>query len=335
MRNGEEGVGGQCIPNSEFRIRHSCRGLTMVELLIVIIVIGVLMSAILVAASGLINKSKTNNTRAMLQVVSDAVEQFKRDQTSRPTIASAKQGSASYVTRYGPYPPDELEVFATGLPGTTAGSLAPGRAAITLASGSLAFEPMRFYKDGTDKDHVEHRDMMALTLAIDLFSDAASAILDRIPDRNRTPGPLAATGNPAIFLDRPDPATGRLNGTWDPGDWQIRYLVDDWGNPISYLSQRDWVEGAATNVESSNRESWNEASTEFVRLNGGQPVIMSYGPDGKDQLTKDEMEPNAKASLVGDFETVTGFEGVDHPLNDDNVYANPTFREKLAKGIVE
>ena len=71
-------------------------------------------------------------------------------------------------------------------------------------------------------------------------------------------------------------------------------------------------------------------------MNGGQPIIMSYGPNGKDQLTKDAMEPNAIASLVGDFEEeVPGkpHHVIDNPLNDDNVYSNPALKEKLAKGI--
>jgi len=161
-------------------------------------------------------------------------------------------------------------------------------------------------------------------------------VLDRIPDRNRTAGPLMGDGKPAIFLDRPDPTRNppAPNGDWDSYDHQIRYILDDWGFPISYLAQRDWKE--ETEIKSTNHDGWNEASTELIRMNGGQPIIMSYGPNGKDQLTPEAMEPNAKASLVGDFETDDGTHKahvIDHELNDDNVYSNPALKEKLAKGI--
>jgi len=84
--------------------------------------------------------------------------------------------------------------------------------------------------------------------------------------------------------------------------------------------------------------NWNEASTELIRLNGGQPVIFSYGPDGKDQLKKEIMGEKGAASLVGDFATEPDspenkLHIIDVPANADNVYANDQLREKLAKGI--
>ncbi len=333
------------IRHSAFDIRHSRRrsALTLVELLIVIVVIGILVSSILVASSGFINKGRTNNTQSVLQIVADAVEEFKREQTAKPTITRAKQTknpsvgdpsktTISYAERYGNYPPDELEVFAKdGLPGSQAPpdlrTLAAGGAQVFAPS--MTWEAMRFYKDEDQtKNAVENRDQAAMIVAIETLSETASAILDRIPDRNRNVGALKDNGEPALFLDR------NKDGNWDANDHQIRFILDDWGMPISYFAQRDWREAPGyVPIQSSNHESWNEASTEFVRLNGGQPVIMSYGPNGKDQLTKDAMDPNAKASLVGDFETASGFEGIDNPLNDDNVYSNPALKEKLAKGI--
>ena len=192
---------------------------------------------------------------------------------------------------------------------------------------------MRFYKDGTDADALENRDQAAMIVAIETLSESASAILDRVPNKNRSAGALSPDGKtPALFLDRIDPATGRPNNTWDLNDHQIHLIVDDWGMPISYLSQRDW-EDEATEIKSSNHNRWNKASTELIRMNLGQPIIMSYGPNGKDQLTRDAMGDEANASLVGDF-----MDGdpqspiIDNPYNDDNVYSNPTLREKLAKG---
>jgi len=323
------------------------RALTLVELLIVIIVIGILISSILVASAGFINKGRANNTQALLQVVSDAVEEFKREQTAKPTISRAKQPKATsvgdpakphvfYSDRYGQYPPDELEVFTQeGLPGSEAPpdsrTLAPGGAVVVAGDPSTPWGPLRFYLDKypTTENDVEYRDQVAMIVAIETLSETASVILDRIPDRNRSVGNLQA-GNPVLFLDRP----GGTMGSWDSNDDQIRYIIDDWGSHISYLAQRDWREPSASFVpiDSRNHGAWNEASTELIRMNGGQPIIMSYGPNGKDQLTKDAMDPNAKASLVGDFE-YNDDHVVNDPLNDDNVYSNPALKEKLAKGI--
>ena len=339
------------IPHSAFRIRRSA--LTLVELLIVIVVIGILVSAILVASSGFINKGRSNNTQSVLQIVADAVEEFKREQTAKPTITRAKQQKMAgvgdpakpqvfYTDRYGLYPPDELEVFsALGLPGSApppdSRSLAPGGAEVIAPGSSTPWKALRFYRDGSPDDAVENRDQAAMILAIETLSESASAILDRIPDRNRTPGPLDASGNPALFLNRRDPTTGTLNATWDGNyDHQIRLIVDDWGNPISYLAERDEKDGVPP-IPSSNyadNNVWNHASTEIIRLNGGQPVIFSYGPNGKDQLTKDAMGATGLVSLVYDF---SGGAAHDHiinePFNDDNVYSNPALKEKLAKGI--
>jgi hypothetical protein len=197
---------------------------------------------------------------------------------------------------------------------------------------------MRFYKNGTADDAVEHRDMLAMVVAIETLSESASAILDRIPDKNRSAGALSADGTtPALFLDRP----GGTTGAWDPNDHQIRYILDDWGMPISYLAQRDWqpVSGTFTPIPSNNHNDWNRASTEIIRLNGGQPVIFSCGPNGKDQLTSAAMGANAgAATLMGDMHPAAPGPDdqefvIDNPYNDDNVYSNPALKEKLAKGI--
>ncbi len=340
------------IPHSAFRIRRSA--LTLVELLIVIVIIGILVSAILVASSGFINKGRANNTQSVLQIVADAVEDFKREQSIKPTITrferpkmpsvgDPSKTTISYAERYGNYPPDELEVFSSangaGLPGlVTPLSLAPGGAEV-VGPTPPPWGAMRFYKDEDQAANaLENRDQAAMILAIETLSESASAILDRIPDRNRTPGPLK-DGNPALFLDRPAPTTGTRSNTWDANDHQIRLIVDDWGMPISYFAQRDWKEAPGfTPIVSTNQAAWNEASTEFIRMNGGQPIIMSYGPNGKDQLTKDAMGATGTATLMGDMHPATPGPDdqervIDNPLNADNVYSNPALKEKLAKGL--
>lgn len=306
--------------------RRRPRALTLVELLVVIVIIVVLVGSVMVAGTSVINTAKQNNTKAILQIVADAVEEFKRE---RPGITRAKQragaGRVKYVKRYGLYPPDELEVFTgVGLPGSAppGGSLAVGG---SMMVPPAAFDPMRFFFDGSNDDLTEHRDLAAMIVAIETLSETAAAVLDRIPDRNRSPGLLDEAGKPAQFLDR------NGNRVWDSGDHQIRYILDDWGRPISYFAQRDWTPGG-TSAPSSNHAGWNKASTEFIRLNDGKPLLMSYGADGDAQFTQDVMGSNADASLVGDFENEDD-EAINHPLNADNVYTNPKLTEKLNAGI--
>jgi type II secretory pathway pseudopilin PulG len=332
------------IRSSPFAIRHSA--LTMVELLIVIIIIGILFGSILVAASSLIGKSKERNTQSVLQVVADAVEEFKREQTARPTITR----NAAYGARYGLYPPDELEVFtAVGVPVPSplpAGVQPTGN--LSVPRGSVMFpseyaDAMRFYTDRSDlaADAKEHRDLAAMIVAIESYGDASAALLAKIPDRNRSAGALDRDGKPSQFLDRPEDLNGTtgLGGGFKAEDLQIRYILDDWGMPISYLAQRNYNGVNEDPTRSMNHDGWNKGSTEMIRLNGGQPVIFSYGANGKDQLTKDMMgDSEGKASLMGDFEpaaeTAEDKEDViDNPVNADNVYANPALKEKLAKGI--
>ena len=73
----------------------------------------------------------------------------------------------------------------------------------------------------------------------------------------------------------------------------------------------------------------------MIALNKGKPIVMSYGPDGRDQLTEDAMMPPAgtlAASLIGDFEDN---HRVDDRFNQDNIYADPELKRKLATGIAE
>jgi len=315
----------------------------MIELLVVIIVIGILISSILVAGSALITRSKINNTKAIIEVVLSACEEFKNEQTARPTLTSAQQDAATagkkvkYIDRYGQYPPDELEVFTpSGLPGSrNGGSLAYGKAAMVPAATGK-YPAMTFFTNSDPThDAQEHRDLAAMIVAIEAFGQSSASILDKIPDKNRTAGVLDASGNPAQFLDRPDGAK-TPDGKWGPEDLQIRYIVDEWGNPLSYFAERDFKDDSASaslNIPSSNHDQWNKLSSKVIRASGGQPVIMSYGPDGKEQLKADSMGTTGAASLPGDYSTGPPDNTIDNPLNADNIYSAPGLAEKLAKGL--
>jgi prepilin-type N-terminal cleavage/methylation domain-containing protein len=315
------------IRHSLFAIRHSNRGLrcglTMIELLVVITIIAILISMVAVASTSLIARARTNSTLSLLTVVTQAVEDFKRE---KPGVINASQpGPAGtilrYLKRYGPYPPDELEVFATGLPGHAPPnrSFAPGNAQIVPPP---PYSDMKFY---AAQPEFEHRDLAAMIVAIETLSESAASILQQIPDRNRVAGYVDPnTGAPGQFLDRDG------DGSFGANDHQVRYIVDDWGIPLGYLAQRDYSTAAgATNTRGSNHQDWNQTSTDLVRLNGGAPVIFSWGADGKEQLTKDAMGDDGLASVIGDWMDPASPQQLNHPMNADNVYANQALKEKL------
>jgi type II secretory pathway pseudopilin PulG len=301
-------------------------------------IIVILMGAVMIASTTLMTKARTSSTQALLTVVSDAVEQFKREQEANPTITRARQGEVKYRDRYGLYPPDELEVFtAVGIPGGPGNdkkySLAPGRSQIVPSPQSGgSYDSMKFYTRGLawEDSRFEHRDLRAMVVAIETLGDTSAAILGGVQDRFRTSGPLDDEDppKPSLFLDRPG-ANGKLNSDWDGEDLQIHDIVDAWGTPLAYFAQRNWDPDTKSQPEpSSNHEDWNRVSTILVRLNSGRPVIMSYGPDGQEQLTADAMGDDARASLVGDWVSQDDHQ-FNHDLNTDNIYADPALKEKL------
>lgn len=322
---------------------------TLVELLVVIGIIVVLIGAVLVASTTLVTSAKARNTQVTLTLLRDAVDQFSSEQTRQPTLVRATQGIASYRARYGTFPPDEIEPFTLkGLPTATgnAGSLGTGnagRARLYPGQGATGYTPssMSFYTVGQPPpaQAVENRDQTGLLAAIEMYSETASEIIKKIPDRSWTTGvttprvdATGATvdGDPLLFLDLAPLGTGTWNAA---NDYHIRHVIDDWGNPIGYMSQRDWVPTpppGSPPTASTNSPQWNQAATQMVKLNGDQPVIFSYGPDGKEQLTRDAMQTTGAASLPTDWVTNGG--RLAHPMNVDNIYATDGLGKKLLAG---
>ena len=311
------------------RIASARAAFTLIELMVVMVIIVVLISALMVSSTALINRSRVSNTRAVFSLVQNAIDEFKREQQTRATLTK----SPSYTKRYGLYPPDELEGFTNlGVPNAASGKvvkLAPRGAQILPAP---PYTPMKFHTQGLSlpEQAMEHRDIAALVLAIELYGDASKMILDGIPARNWKEGPVDSSGDPVAYLDRDG------SNDWTPQqDIRLRYIVDAWRNPISYMTQRDWKKSGTGTTASNNLPQWNEASTEIVRLNGGQPVLISYGPDGAEQLKKDVMGSAADASVAVDFdESDPKPHGVvDHEFNTDNVYGHESLKTKLTKGL--
>jgi len=305
------------------------RAFSLIELLVVIVIITVLLGAVVTVGRGVVNKGQLRDTEAMLKVVRQAVDQF-HDEAPLAGVSQPAGGGdrVFYTARYGNYPPDELEVFTVlGLPDSSppGGSLAPGRAEMEPSPEEPNTYPnMKFHNQiTTEQDYaLEHRDQAAMLLAIRLFSDRASSILDAISPRFWSDGAVDRDGKPIQYLDR-----GKKKG-FDSDDEQIRWLVDAWGVPISYMAQRDW-DAAGEGQDSSNHLYWNQASTEMIALNGGAPILMSYGPNGRNQLTEANVDNDFTAVLIGDW---VDNRRIDNPLNDDNAYADSTLAPALARG---
>ncbi len=321
---------------------------TLIELVVVVSLILILISAVFVGGPKLINQSRTMQTQSVLVVMRDIIEQFKLERTDNPGIMIiSRQGDPSsatplrsYKDRYGLYPPDELEIFTdAGLPGSGSASgqykprtLAPGGYTVvpSASAGSSYGVAMNRYRDGDSvtAPEFENRDLAAMILAIELYGTASKAMLEGITDKNRSPGALDSAQpqpTPVQYLDR------NGDGMWTPGeDLQIRYVVDNWGLPLGYMSERDYsYTVTSNNVVSSNHPDWNQASSDMVRLNGGQPIIFSWGANGKEQLTQEVFKDSPTASMITDWMANLR---IDNPLNDDNVYAEDALREKLRVG---
>jgi len=306
-------------------------------MLVVIVVVSLLLVTVVTVGRGVIDRGRSSETRATMNVVFQAVEQFRSDAPMRAVRQKREPGLTTYVQytdRYDNYPPDEVEMFTSrGLPGTIgAGTLAPGGAEF-VPKPNPPFGSMTFYSDLRDPAlrAKEHRDLAAMLLAIRLFSDSASAVLDQVPDRFWSDGAVDENGVPVQFLDR----KGDGEGLFSPDDEQIRYVVDAWHQPLLYMSQRDWT--GDPNVDpppapSSNHPAWNRVSTEWILLNGGAPVLMSYGPNGREQLRQALVDRDPTRTVLGDW---MDDQRLSHELNADNVFVNEALAATLKRGLAQ
>ena len=312
-------------------------GFTLVELLVVVAIIAVLAGAVLVVGSSVMDGTRTRSTRATLVLVDAALEEFHQEKhlASAWQSATGTPGKVYYKDRYGLYPPDELEVFTgVGIPGgispRTNGTLLPGGAhVIPDPIDSSEFINMSYQFNGLDAGKLayEHRDLAAMIVAIETYSPAGRGILDKIPDTHRASVPLDfATRDPVQYID------ANNNDQWTAGkDGEIKYILDDWGVPLVYYAQRDGA-GDSPTPSHNHRVSWNRASTAMVRLNGNRPIIMSWGPNGREQLAAAVLDGEDSTSLLHvDF---SDNNKLDDSWNLDNIFADEGLIGRLVEGAL-
>ncbi|MGB0715425.1 MAG: type II secretion system protein [Phycisphaerae bacterium] len=306
---------------------------TMIELMVVVGIIAVLAGALLVAGNAVIQRGRAQNTRMIISVIDNALGEFSQRQKGNPTLARR----SAYKDRYGYFPPDEIEVFVSGIPTlpNSNKALVPGDGrVVTGGTGGTSFDPMTWQTTPYANDQLRaegNRDIAAMMLAFDLFGDESRMMIDKLPAENIIV-PQTPEGIPLLFLDRND------NQTYDEMiDQPLRYVVDNWQTPLSYMAQRDFsVEGTNVETTSSNHPNWNEASTTLIGLNGARPIVFSYGPNGRDQLDEQIVLAGRAGGSGGQPSTVVDDfvdnNLVDSPLNDDNIYADETLRDKFRRG---
>jgi len=227
-----------------------------------------------------------------------------------------------------------LEVFTgVGIPGgvspRSARKLLPGDAHVipdpTGTGGE--YTDMSFQFKGLDPAGLahEHRDLAAMIVAIEAYSPAARGILDKIPDAHRASVAIdSTTGDPVQYIDQ------NQNNRWDAGrDGEIQYILDDWGVPLVYYAQRD---GAGAAPSRNHLASWNLATAAMVRLNGNRPIIMSWGPNGRAQLTEDVLSDSDSTSLLHvDFNDNNK---LDDAWNTDNIFVDQGLIGRLEEGVL-
>jgi len=281
--------------------------------MVVIAILSILIAASVAITGTLIDGAKVRQTRAMMQTLQLAIDQFKTD--------APLDKIKPYRDRYGGYPADELEPFLTrtdpnqGIPEQNVAAANRRTIAVGAAAG-LVLPPV-------DLEDYPNRPIRAMALTIKLHDSTAAAILGQISPKFRKP-----PGNPAMeFFDRDG------NEVLDPGDEPLIYFVDAWGTPLDYFAVNP---PANSNVDvpapPDLPDGLRLATSRFLLTrNRGKPVLMSYGPDGPEQLAA--LSEN-RSDLVTDFNpTGPTPRVIDHPLNEDNVYLDETLRDRLKEPL--
>lgn len=289
----------RCLPQPAF---------TLVELLVTLGILAILITIVITIGGSAFGGAQKNETQAVLLNLQAAIEQFRQDAPLRRVTNN--QQKPVYVNRYGDDPCDELNGFLRS--GGNAGvPVLPGHGTRPFLGPGGASARLHLPPAGLSA--VRSSDFKALALVIKLYTPEAAAMLDRIEGRYRKTLP-----NPVEFFDR------NGNDSLDMDDEPLFSFVDSWGNPIEYFATRNIV-------LDDKRE---KASKAFVEANLGKPLLVSYGPNGREQIA--QLPANTTSPIVEDFaEMGPGEHKVDQPLNADNVYPDDALNERLTRPLVD
>jgi len=291
-------------------LRYTC-GFTLVEILVVIVILAVIATIAVVVGQRFINSAKSKDTAATFHVLKNAIDQFALDGPYKNVVAARN--------RYGLYPPDELEAFTPppapgGIPVPPPGGPPQSWNSANLSPRTSA-GPGLLQVPAGDLDNVKQRDVKALLLAIRLQGGTAAGELERIDPRFILP---AAPGE---YFDL------NADSTLDPEDTPLDALVDGWGRPVEYFALNPKPTPAPipapTDNAAGDRLTFAPAA---VQRNNNVPFLVSYGPDGDDQVGA------MQSPLITDWIATTPMK-IDDPLNTDNVYSDDSLAARLAGGL--
>lgn len=302
-----------------------CDGFTLIELVVVIGIIALLIGVLVRVGGNAITSGRVSETRAVMETLNVAIEQFNSEAPFKGISYDALGATGQtriYQDRYGNNPPDELEGFDQG-------DGIPGFQSNANTDRFFVNDPTSLEVDAASSALIENADIKAMTLAIKLHSPSATTILDKIPGRYRRTADKE-------FLDR----DGVNTGAADPDDEVLTYFVDTWGTPLQYFALREvgadpQNPGSFMLQQAPSDPTMDRmiTSTYLIQQNRGQPVLVSYGPDGPDQFSPDFAinNDNDAPDLIQDFAGNDGTtpSAIDNPLNADNVYLDPALSERI------
>lgn len=289
-------------------------GFSLVEILVVMAIIGILLGAVFKGGSVLVQNSKKRDTEALLKRLDMAIDEYKRevDHSRVPNMAALWNAA----------PPDDLRAFHAASNVYIGGC--PVRLRSTgsfLRNGSaVAVNDLIDARDSSGRlsnppSELQHSHIRAMVLAMRLYSPKATAILDGIDQR------FWAEPDES-FVYHPDPGK--------PGaiTYRLDYLVDAWGTPLDYFSLCICGTGGTL----TPRERVSDA---FFHQNNDGALVVSYGPNGQEQVADDMFAAEGDSTLVADYyeemSTTTNRGGIiNNRFNMDNLYSSEFFTTRIS-----
>ena len=294
---------------------------TLVELLVVIVVIGIVMSLLLLVGGRVLEHQKRAATQNTMRLTEMAIEQFKttdplRDIYNNPKLRDRSGGTNRIVgCTFGPYPPYQLaggEGSVTDDPGNVRSRVEPQEALRPHLAGNnytlhrrlvldLGLDPSEDDNDAhisirrsserptTDEDYLAYYsyDNRALYCYLAAFTPG---VLDQIPDSAKKPLRRAASASAGSTdtTEMIDPDGGLLDRP-GPRAFDVLGIYDAWGVPLDYFVQAKLERKIGPN----GTEQWVVTDRVPVLRSRGVPREKAIAADraaygGDDALWEDE-----------------------------------------------